>query len=135
MAKPNPYQQVAERDGGQCQVCGLVGDTEIHHIIFRSHGGPDEPWNLVSLCRFHHREAHSDPITWPKWAFHGAIQHGMSVHSYGMSLQMAKQGTWRYREVLATCVSCKFRTEANDCEVWDQKVDWDYGCNAWECRF
>ncbi len=26
-----------------------------HHIRFRSHGGSDDPSNLVSLCAFHHQ--------------------------------------------------------------------------------
>jgi hypothetical protein len=27
----------------------------VHHIVYRSHGGSDDPSNLTSLCPFHHR--------------------------------------------------------------------------------
>jgi 5-methylcytosine-specific restriction endonuclease McrA len=31
------------------EVC-TVRATECHHVILRSHGGVDEPWNLMALC-------------------------------------------------------------------------------------
>ena len=48
-------KQVLERDLGRCQVpgCSRAAEQE-HHIEFRSAGGPDEKWNLVSLCAAHH---------------------------------------------------------------------------------
>ena len=70
------YKQVLERDNYCCQrpigithykdifgrnektYCGKT-NIEIHHIIYRSQGGSDEPDNLVCLCREHHIEAHS----------------------------------------------------------------------------
>lgn len=43
---------VIERDGGICQVCGATRPygVNVHHVIFRSQGGPDEPWNLAVVC-------------------------------------------------------------------------------------
>jgi 5-methylcytosine-specific restriction endonuclease McrA len=37
------------RDEGCCVVCGKLA-TETHHIILRSKGGPDDAWNLASVC-------------------------------------------------------------------------------------
>jgi len=49
-----------ERDGWQCRVpgCSAYGPLQLHHIVFRAHGGSDEPENLVTLCDFHHRALH-----------------------------------------------------------------------------
>ncbi|HYV67769.1 MAG TPA: HNH endonuclease signature motif containing protein, partial [Myxococcales bacterium] len=46
---------VLERDNWLCQVpwCSRAAD-HVHHILFRSAGGTDDPWNLVSLCAAHH---------------------------------------------------------------------------------
>lgn len=47
------------RDNRQCRCCDRRSDPEApgllkrghrHHIQYRSAGGPDESWNLVSLC-------------------------------------------------------------------------------------
>lgn len=42
----------------QCAVCGIVDDKlvfDLDHIIPKAHQGPDEPWNLWTLCLKHHR--------------------------------------------------------------------------------
>ena len=32
------------------------GETVVFaYVVYRSRGGSDEPWNLVTLCRFHHQ--------------------------------------------------------------------------------
>lgn len=33
-----------------CEICGAQAKPCPHHIKTRGAGGPDEPWNLVSLC-------------------------------------------------------------------------------------
>lgn len=38
----------------KCIVCGFDEITEVHHIVPQSHGGTDEPDNLVLLCPNHH---------------------------------------------------------------------------------
>lgn len=50
-------REIYERDGGQCVLCGGAG-AHIHHIVFRSQGGKDEPDNLVTLCGSCHEKAH-----------------------------------------------------------------------------
>lgn len=54
------------RDGGICQLRWIVGDPtnhwqriQVHHILYLSEGGPDEGWNLITLCEnCHHNLAH-----------------------------------------------------------------------------
>jgi hypothetical protein len=48
-------KRILARDRGFCQVPGCSrAATHAHHIDYRSAGGPDEPWNLISLCTAHH---------------------------------------------------------------------------------
>ncbi len=52
-------RQVTARD----RHCRFPGCTEaryvdVHHIVWQSRGGPTEVWNLLLLCRFHHRLIH-----------------------------------------------------------------------------
>ncbi len=48
-----------ERDGFRCTAPGCTGRNNLHshHIRFRSHQGPDEPWNRTTLCAYHHERA------------------------------------------------------------------------------
>jgi hypothetical protein len=44
------------RHGGLCAVPGCTRRARhLHHIVFRSRGGPDRPWNTVAVCWAHHR--------------------------------------------------------------------------------
>ena len=45
-----------ERDGFRCTVPGCTARRNLHshHLVFRSAGGPDVPWNRTTLCAFHH---------------------------------------------------------------------------------
>jgi hypothetical protein len=48
-----------ERDGFRCAVPGCTGRRNLHshHIRLRSHGGPDDSWNRITLCAPHHERA------------------------------------------------------------------------------
>lgn len=52
-------QQVLERDGHTCQMCGFVASSNlhIHHIMKRSDGGTDHLDNLLTLCPTCHSKA------------------------------------------------------------------------------
>lgn len=51
-------RDVLDRDDWQCRVCGLRQNLSCHHIIFRSENGPDESWNILTLCIAHHDDVH-----------------------------------------------------------------------------
>lgn len=42
----------------RCIYCGGIEATDKHHIIFRSQGGTDSPFNLADLCRPCHFSIH-----------------------------------------------------------------------------
>jgi len=49
------------RDNYQCQKCkGKNKKLHVHHIIFRSQGGTNEPDNLITLCESCHDKLHND---------------------------------------------------------------------------
>jgi len=49
--------RIFERDGWRCAVPGCTSyrNLQLHHIVFRSQGGGDEPENLITLCAWHHQ--------------------------------------------------------------------------------
>jgi hypothetical protein len=48
-------QRVRARDLERCRVPGCSRRAvHAHHVVPRSRGGSDEPWNLVALCACHH---------------------------------------------------------------------------------
>ncbi len=52
--------RIRRRDGHCCQAPGCTGrgKLHVHHVLFRSRGGPDEGWNLVLVCSACHRLIH-----------------------------------------------------------------------------
>lgn len=52
--------RVRRRDQGRCRWCGTTDDLNIHHVRYRSEGGPDTPRNLITLCFTCHKKVHSD---------------------------------------------------------------------------
>ena len=52
---------VLERDEYQCQLCGTTGDNrlQLHHVVFRSHGGRHDAENLVTVCARCHEDIHT----------------------------------------------------------------------------
>ncbi|HEX5136122.1 MAG TPA: hypothetical protein VFY93_04060 [Planctomycetota bacterium] len=48
-------RRVLMRNGGLCVVPGCSrAAVHVHHILFRSRGGPKEEWNELGLCAVHH---------------------------------------------------------------------------------
>lgn len=70
---------VAERDRGECLVCGGEA-TDIHHRMPKGMGGTSDPdrnyglANLVSLCREDHDHVHANPGE--------SYTNGLLVHSW-----------------------------------------------------
>ena len=52
--------QILERDSYACQHANgsCRGPLQIHHLIWLSQGGTNDPTNLLTLCRFHHGLQH-----------------------------------------------------------------------------
>jgi hypothetical protein len=48
--------RIFERDGRRCRVpgCSSRARLQVHHLVFRSHGGGEDDGNLVTLCATHH---------------------------------------------------------------------------------
>lgn len=56
-----------DRAGQKCEWCGeQIDHPEVHHIVPRSEGGPNERTNLIGLCPNHHRMADSGGISQSK---------------------------------------------------------------------
>jgi hypothetical protein len=57
LATAQPGHEVFERDGWRCTApaCSARRNLHRHHIVYRSHRGPDDPWNLTTLCAWHHQ--------------------------------------------------------------------------------
>jgi hypothetical protein len=62
---PATARLVRRRDRGCCRVpgCRSARWLQIHHIIWREHGGTDDPRNLVCLCFAHHQAVHQGKIS------------------------------------------------------------------------
>lgn len=101
---------------------------EVHHIIYRSHGGPDEEWNLITLCKEHHMAAHNNDI---------AKEELFILNAWGQTLGTLKT-LKRKPECRRLCVTCAYgRTIGTDgkikcakgfegttlytyCELWEE---------------
>jgi hypothetical protein len=61
---PATARMVVRRDRGCCQVpgCRSARWLQIHHIVWREHGGSNDPRNLVCLCFAHHQAVHQGKI-------------------------------------------------------------------------
>lgn len=62
---PAPTRRlVFQRDGRRCTVpgCRSAQNLDVHHIVFREHGGDHEPENLTVLCDGHHAALHDGTL-------------------------------------------------------------------------
>ncbi|MCU1285406.1 MAG: endonuclease [Acidobacteriales bacterium] len=50
--------KILDRDNWRCQFCGARSNLQIHHVLFRSHGGPDSEDNLITACATCHHQVH-----------------------------------------------------------------------------
>ena len=53
-------ENVYDRDHYRCCFCGVGYSLHLHHVVYRSEGGPDTGDNLITLCSDHHQEVHSN---------------------------------------------------------------------------
>ena len=61
---PGRTRRIIERRDRGCRVPGCTAGrfVEVHHIVHWLHGGPSDTWNLLSLCRKHHRQHHQGEL-------------------------------------------------------------------------
>jgi hypothetical protein len=52
--------KILQRDGYKCRCCKSRQNLTVHHVVFRSQGGDDAPWNLLTLCNECHHEGVHD---------------------------------------------------------------------------
>lgn len=88
------YRAAIARDNHSCVYCGNT-TIEVHHIVFRSHGGMNIRQNLVCLCKAHHDMVHSDE---PKWR--DDLLDKMRAH-YGMMEMddLKSKNKWQRRPI------------------------------------
>lgn len=43
------WAELHARKGGACRLCGGL-PYELHHLLSKARGGPNEAWNLAPLC-------------------------------------------------------------------------------------
>ena len=73
---------IFERDSYTCVLCEAA-PSDLHHVLPRSRGGADSPFNLVSVCRFHHE-----------------LLHGSKIRGIELSTEEAKQAVIEYLDDL-----------------------------------
>ena len=54
------FLKVLRMDNFQCKNpnCNAYADNKPHHLRYKSHGGTDDPGNLITLCSVCHTKAH-----------------------------------------------------------------------------
>ena len=80
---------VLDRDSYKCQHCkGKSKDKrlEVHHIIFRSNNGSDEPENLITLCKTCHDMVHDGKIVINGGKVKGNLKHATQMNSIRVQL-------------------------------------------------
>lgn len=109
------YGDVRARDMYCCRICYDPLLLEVHHIQFRSQGGPDEEWNLISLCKSCHGRAHGLETPRLKKDFlHAMVELGTMGNA-----------------VIKTCRTCKNRDADYLCKVRDETMAPTDSCLEW----
>ena len=73
---------------GWCAVCGKAGETEWHHIIYRSHGGDEADENMLEVCRECHEKIHArlispDDVAFARLTAGSYLEENRRVTTYG----------------------------------------------------
>ena len=67
-------EEVLKRDNYTCQITGEPA-VDLHHILFKSLGGNNTAYNLISLSRRGHNMPHKDGKKWFKILFKMQKKH------------------------------------------------------------
>lgn len=116
---------IFERDRHRCRGCAKSAD-EVHHIVFRSQGGTDDPSNLVAICRGCHEQAHGRRGgKLPAWVLKAMVIYDKFRVCCGI---------WKFFALQANCLTCEMRTADYQCLILNVPVDELDGCEAWAIR-
>ena len=80
---------ILDRDSYKCQHCkGKSKDNklEVHHIIFRSNNGSDDPENLITLCKTCHDAVHNGKIKLKGGKIKSQLKHATQMNSIRVQL-------------------------------------------------
>lgn len=96
----NTKAMILNRDNYTCQYCkGKHKDSklEVHHIVYRSHGGSNEENNLITLCHTCHQNVHRGIIDLKlKGKIKGTLKYATQMNS--IRIQLLK----KYPEAIET---------------------------------
>jgi hypothetical protein len=112
------------RDGWRCQApgCGSRAQLHAHHVIFRSSGGPDDGWNLVTICLSCHEMIHSGCIK-VRGRAPGGLEWAMGVNSSGDVRE-------RYRNGLRVACEPLWTTNGAAAPSTVAPDDWRQACES-----
>src|SRR5574344_2789942 len=85
----NTKAYVLDRDNHTCQKCkGKSKDSklEVHHIIFRSKNGSNEPENIITLCKTCHYKLHNGEFEIKSGKSKGQLRHATQMNSIRQQL-------------------------------------------------
>ena len=117
--------KVLERDRFRCRGC-TTGSGELHHIVFRSHGGQDTEDNLITLCRGCHDQAHGKKrAKLPAWVLQAMLTYNK---------WRACCGLWKEFARTKNCLTCDARTVDGRCLFKDIEIGPLDGCDDWALR-
>lgn len=78
----NTKAQVLHRDNYKCQNCSKTKcQLEVHHIIFKSKGGSNEPENLITLCSDCHWKVHHKNLKLKKIGKKSILKYATQMNS------------------------------------------------------
>jgi 5-methylcytosine-specific restriction endonuclease McrA len=87
----NTKAYILSRDGHTCRRCrGTSKDNrlEVHHIIFRTNNGSDEPDNLMTLCKTCHDKVHDGSVALKGGVKKGSLNHATQMNSIRCQLML-----------------------------------------------
>ncbi len=82
------------RDGFRCTAPGCTQrrNLQSHHVVFRSAGGPDVPWNRTTLCAFHHLRGIHAGVVSCRGKAPGELVFALGLRPAGPPLLVAASG-------------------------------------------
>jgi HNH endonuclease len=125
MTSPKVRASIYERDRFRCRGCAKTAG-EVHHMIFRSQGGTDDPSNLVALCTPCHQQAHGlQSAKLPAWVLQAMVVYD----KFRVCCEI-----WKFFKFRENCLTCENRSADYTCLLFDKPVDQLDGCHDWSLR-